>query len=174
MSRPWGIDGLLAGAMICLVFWGCGYRFAGSNPLPFGLTQIHIRLLENRSSETGAEVVLTNRLIEEFVRRRQVPVEEEAAAAAVLSGTLASLSTQATSRQARGGAAQRELGITLRMQLKNAQGQTLWQDSNISDSETYTVVSGDPSATEQNRRQALDTLAQRLAETVYQRMTEDF
>ena len=129
--------------------------------------------MENRSNETGAEVVLTNRLVEEFVRRRQVPVEE-AAASAVLSGTLASLSTQTASRQARGGAAQRRLVITLRMLLKNTQGQTLWQDSNISGSETYTVVSGDPSATEQNRRQALDTLAQRLAETVYQRMTEDF
>jgi hypothetical protein len=44
----------------------------------------------------------------------------------------------------------------------------------VSASEAYDVMPGNKLATEQNRRDAISALSKRLAQRVYNRMTEDF
>jgi hypothetical protein len=50
----------------------CGYRFVGSGSFPAGIKSVSIPILENRTSETGMENIITNDLIYEVTRDKKV------------------------------------------------------------------------------------------------------
>ncbi|NJL59924.1 MAG: hypothetical protein HC887_10060 [Desulfobacteraceae bacterium] len=68
---------------------------------------------------------------------------------------------------------QRRIRLTVDLTLKNRSDRTIWSKNSIQASETYDVMS-DISATEWNKRNAITILSKRLAETAYQRLTDDF
>ena len=178
--RPAAVSGIirtLAWGMFWLAVFqlstGCGYRLAGRGELPGNVQSIAVRMLENRSSETGVETLITNALINEL-RRRQGAVTAPDRADAVLAGTIDSLSWDTVAHRGVNTAAERKVYATISLTLTDRSGKVLWQRSGLSGSQAYAVVGDNKTATELNRRQAVAILAEQVAENVYRRLTDNF
>ena len=166
----WGMLWLAAAQFLT----GCGYRLAGRGELPGRVQSIAVRMLENRSSETGVETLMTNALINELNRRRQGSVTAPDRADAVLSGTIDSLSWDTVAHRGVNTAAERKVYATISLTLTDRAGKVLWKRSGLSGSQAYAVVGDNKTATEINRRQAIAVLAEQVAENVYRRLTDNF
>jgi Lipopolysaccharide-assembly len=156
-----------------LLFWtyGCGYRFAGGGSLPAGVKKVFVSILENRTSETGLENTLTQSLIYEFTRNKTSASKERSDA--VFSGIIKSMKTGSISRTSGQTTVERRVILTLDLQLSRKDGRILWARNGISESEAYDV-SENKLTTERNLREALSKLSERLAERIYNQLTEDF
>ena len=161
------------GIFIAIFLTTCGYRFAGGGELPGGVKTIAIDMLQNRTTETGLENIVTNDLIYEFIRKGRTVEKNLKKADAVLSGVIASSRITTISRQAQQSALERQITITVNLKLTRSDGSVIWSVSGISDYEAYNV-SADKQVTEMNKRQAIETLSKRLAEKIQNRMTENF
>ena len=154
---------------------GCGYQFSGSGSYPADVTRIYITILENRSSETGVETTFTNDLIFEFTRNRKESVAPDRASAdGILSGTIASLSVENISRSSVSTAVERRVTGILNLRLESPDGRMLWVSGDIVERQAYSVVSGDKLATDQNKADAIAAVSQKLAESAFKRLTDDF
>lgn len=153
---------------------GCGYQLAGRGELPGNIQSIAVRMLENRSSETGVETLITNALINELNQRRHGSVTAPDRADAVLAGTIDSLSWDTVAHRGVNTAAERKVYATISLTLTDRSGKVLWKRSGLSGSQAYSVVGDNKTATEINRRQAIAVLAEQVAENVYRRLTDNF
>jgi outer membrane lipopolysaccharide assembly protein LptE/RlpB len=153
---------------------GCGYQLAGRGELPGNVQSIAVKMLENRSSQTGVETLITNALINELNRRRRGSVVAPDRADAVLTGTIESLSWDTVAHSGVNTAAQRKVYASISLALTDRSGHILWKRSGLNGSQAYTVVDGNKTATEINRRQAVALLAEKVAENVYRRLTDNF
>ncbi len=161
--------------VLCLILpTACGYQLAGRGTLPGGVERIAIKVLTNRSSETGVEISITSALVSELNRRRQGTVVDPAEAEATMTGTIESLTWDTVSRKGINTALERRVYGTLSLTLTDPSGKVLWKRSGLKAEQAYAVVDDNKPATESNRRQAIGVLAQRLAENVYRRLTDDF
>lgn len=162
------------GLAMVLLLAACGYRFAGSGEPPRGVNKIFIKLLENKTIETGIEVLITDELKNEYIRKFQGTLSKRAAAEAVLSGVVTRVRTWTVSRQSVLSPLERRISMTIDLVLNDSDQTTFWSAKGISASETYSVVSGDAQATRQNKQVALETLARLIAETSFNRLLDDF
>jgi hypothetical protein len=170
----WAIHALRA-AILTACFFGCGYHFAGSGRLPAGVTRVFIPILENRSAETGVETLFTNDLVYEFTRnRKDVLVRERSSADGILAGTIVRLSVENISRASLSTAVERRVTGTLNLQMESPDGRILWRSGNIIERQAYNVVDGNKTATDQNKSDAIAALSSRLAESAFNRLTDDF
>ena len=169
-SRPAGI---MAGLCCFLLMAGCGYRLAGSGRMPAAVESLFIPVFANRSSLTGIENDFTGSLIEEFTRRRGVPLVEEGAAEAVLSGTITSISTATVTHRDAYTSSRRRVRVALKVRLVSRDGRVIWAADDFSQDGIYTVES-EKYATDQNLRAAVVKIAGDLAERIYNRLTVDF
>lgn len=151
----------------------CGYRFAGSRNLPSGVQTIFIEVLKNRTVETGYEHTVTNDLINEFTRNGRAVQKSRDNTDAFLTGVIESEHIRTISRQGQLNPIERRVQITISLKLTDRGGTVIWSRSGISDSEAYDVGSNNL-ITEGNKRHALEILSKRLAETAYNRLTDDF
>lgn len=149
----------------------CGYRFAGGGSLPSGIKSVCVTMLTNRTSETGVENTFTNDLIYEFTRNGKIASIDKADA--LLSGVVKSMSIETISRSEAQTSIERRVTITLDLKLTDNDGRIIWSAKGVSGNEAYNVASVKRS-TEQNRRNAISILSKRLAEKVYNSLTEDF
>ncbi len=156
-----------------MFFPSCGYRFMGSGSFPAGIKSVSIPILENRSSETGAENIFTSDLIYELTREKKVVLTNKGEADAILSGVIRSISTQTISRENSRSPLERRVTAILDLKLTGSDGRVLWSAIGISGHEAYDVLP-EKLATEQNERDAISVLSKRLAERIYNRITEDF
>jgi outer membrane lipopolysaccharide assembly protein LptE/RlpB len=161
-------------AIIICMTAACGYQFAGRGELPGGIQTLSVRILDNRTSESGVETIFTNSLINELNRRRRGSVVEDARADAVLQGSIESLAWETVARVGTRTAAERRVYASLVLTLTDMQGNVLWRRSGLRAEQAYAVVEGNKSATESNRRRAITTLSEQMAETVYRRLTDHF
>ncbi|MDY6952076.1 MAG: LPS assembly lipoprotein LptE, partial [Thermodesulfobacteriota bacterium] len=152
---------------------GCGYQFKGGLKAPAGVHTIGVRMLENRTLESGIEAVFTNDLLYEFSRSKVLQVSGLDGADAVLSGTIVSVKVDTISHRADYVSGERRVTITLDLALTGANGEVLWSDRAFSDREEY-QVSSDKLTTEGNRRRAIEALSERAAEKVHNRILQDF
>ena len=154
---------------------GCGYQFSGSGSYPAGGSQIFITILENRSGETGVESTFTNDLIYEFTRNRKESLAPDRSSAdGILTGTIVSLSVENIARANVSTAVERRVTGTLNLQLASPAGRVLWSSGNIVERQAYDVVAGNRRATDQNKSDAIGIVSQKLAETAFNRLTDDF
>lgn len=151
-----------------MVLAGCGYRFTVGGPLPAGLDSVAVTVLENRTAEIGAEQIITNELIYEFTRNGH-PVRGVEAADGILSGTVAGMNVETVSRAGEITSLERRITAAVRLRLMNKAGERLWSAGDVQASEAYAVFS-DKVATDTAKRDAIRTLARRLAEQVYGRI----
>ncbi len=153
---------------------GCGYQLAGRGELPGDTQTIAVRMLDNRSSESGLETLMTNALINELNRRRHGSVVDAGRADAVLAGTIESLTWDTVAHRGVNTASERRVYASISLTLTDRFGNVLWQRSGLKGEQAYAVVDGNKSATEFNRLQAIAVLAEQVAENVYRRLTDNF
>jgi outer membrane lipopolysaccharide assembly protein LptE/RlpB len=156
--------------VLCFVLSSCGYRFLGSGSLPEGVEKVHVEILENSTSETGAENIFTNSLRYEFIRQKKNATRE--LADAFLSGKIKSLSYKTIAHRRSNTSIERRVTVIVALELKDSEGNILWF-KNVSAREAYDVVD-DKLSTEQNRKQAISELSERLAENAYYSLTDNF
>jgi len=154
---------------------GCGYRFAGTGNFPGGTESIFIPILENRTSESGLEKLVTDDLIYEFTKnRKDILAGSIDNADAVLYGIIHSISIQTISRHDPSTSSERSVKLSVNMKLVVPEGRVIWQVKGITANEAYNVVPDNKYRTLQNRQEAISKLSQRLAEKIYKRMTDNF
>lgn len=156
--------------IMCFFLLSCGYRFLGSGSLPEGVEKVHVEILENSTSETGAENVFTNSLRYEFIRRDRNATRE--LADAFLSGKIKSLSYKTITHRRSHTSIERRVTVKVALELKDRGGNIIWFKE-VSAREAYDVVD-DKLSTEQNRKRAISELSERLAENAYYRLTDNF
>lgn len=157
-----------------LVMGGCGYRMAGRGQWPGHTRTVSVQMMENRSSETGVETLMTNALINEINRRRHGSVVSAGQADAVLTGTIESIRWDTVAHRGINMASERRVYATVSLTLTDKAGTVIWQRSGLGAEQAYAVVSGNKTATDYNRRQAIASLSQRMAETVYRSLSDNF
>lgn len=158
---------------ISLFFSACGYRFAGGGNLPGGIQTIAIEIFKNRTTETRLENTITNDLIYEFTRKGRSVQKNSKEADAILTGVIESERITTISRQAQQSALARRVEIILNLKLTGSDGAVKWSASGVTAFEDYDVAA-DKQANEISKRRAIETLSKKLAEKVYNRLTEDF
>jgi len=141
--------------------------------LPEGIKSVSIKILKNRTSETGAENIFTNDLIYEITNRGKVVLTKEGNADGILTGVIKSMRVHAISRRDSYSSLERRVIFTLNLKLTDPTGRVIWSAKDLSANEDY-IVSSDKQTTESNRRKAITTLSKRLAEKVYNRLTDNF
>ena len=160
---------------VCLVpFISCSYRFADNEALPQGIERLFIQLLDNKTTEPGIDVVVTNELKNEFIRKHRGVLVDRETAEAVLSGAVVGIRTETVARRGALTALERGVSMTIDLKLKTSGNERIWFARGITRNDTYSVVSGDKETTEQNKRKALKDLAERIAEISFYRLTDDF
>jgi hypothetical protein len=165
---------LLISCYLFLAMGSCGYRFAGSGEALSDINKLFIRLLVNRSTETGIEVILTDDLKNEFIHKYGGKLSTGEGDSAELSGTITNIRTWTVSRTGTLTSLERRISITVDVTLKDATGKTIRSARGVSANDTYAVVSGDKQATEDNKQTAVLSLSKQIAEAIFHRLTEDF
>jgi outer membrane lipopolysaccharide assembly protein LptE/RlpB len=164
-----------AAVVLMLLLAACGYQFAGGGDFPAGVSRVFIPMLENRSAETGAESILTNDLIYEFTRsRKESLAQERSLADGILTGTIVSLSVENIARSTVSTAVERRVTGILSLRLESPDGRILWASGNIVERQSYSVVDGSKTATDQKKSDAIAVVSKKLAESAFNRLTDDF
>ena len=167
---------IIALILLCpVLLLACGYRFSGSGSFPEGVEYIFIEVLENRTSKIGIERIVTNRLVFEFSKQRESSlVSKLDEADAVLRGSINSIRTQTISRVDSGVANERQVVMAVDLRLiKKDGGAVLWAAKGLSDREAYDVDSV-KIETNRNEELAIGRLSARMAERIFNRLTDDF
>jgi len=157
----------------CLVLAACGYRFSGHGEFPFGIKRVCILVFENRTSQMDVEKFFGDDLINEFLKDKRVTITGKDEADAVLAGVIKSMERETISRRGSHQSAERRVRLVMDLTLTNTEGQTLWRQEGLSDSEAYDVAA-DKVETEQNLDVAIKAISKRLAERIYQSLEGDF
>jgi len=158
---------------VCLLLPSCGYRFSGGGSLPGGAQTISVRMLENRTAETGIQTRISSDLTFEVTRRDSSKIAPPESAETLLTGIVKTVRDTDIAHTGTSTASQRRVTITVDMQLARQDGSVLWSRNGLSDYEAYDVA-GDKNQTELNRKGAIEKLSKRLAESIYKSITDDF
>lgn len=161
---------LLTGVM---VFGSCGYKFTGGGELPKGVQTIFVDLFENKSRVVDVETELANELTNEFILKRKEALVPENKADAILTGKIVSVDSSTISQTKQGSSVEQTVRMILDVKLLNRQGETVWSRKGLWDHEEY-LVGGSSVETDVNFREALIVLSERMAEQIYNMLTEDF
>jgi len=158
---------------LSLVPWGCSYRFSGSGSLPSGITRIYVSVIENKTSEAGIEKYITDGLINEFIQRRKDVLSRQEEAEGILSGSIDSISDSSIAHSSQSKSTQSRVILGMTLKLVDQKGKIIWAVNGINANQAYNVTN-DKTLTEQNKKTAIQILSKRLAEKVYNRLTDDF
>ena len=165
--------GILLLTGLLSVLWGCSYRFSGSGSLPSGITRIYISVIQNKTSTAGIERYITNDLINEFFLRRKDALSREEEAEGILSGTIDYIQDIPIAHSTQSVTTQRRVVLGVSLKLVDQKGRTMWAVKGINANQVYKVTA-DTTSTDQNEDAAIQVLSKRLAEKIYNRLTDDF
>lgn len=152
---------------------GCGYRLAGGGFIHNDVTRVSVAIFENKSTESRAGVSFTNELIREITAKTDTVVVDAGNATRKISGTIQSITFSTLSRSSSEEITERQVNAKVDVVLIGAGGKILWSVKNFSASESYTVSSSTVDD-EANKREAVDLIAERVAERLVSQMTNDF
>lgn len=152
----------------------CGYHFAGQGGFPGDTERLFVKVLENRTQETGVENIITAALISELTLRKTDNLASGLDNAdVVLSGVVEEVAIHTIASRTRDTAAQRRVTVTVGLKLSKQDGNVVWTTKSLSDNEGY-PVEADNERTDENRRNAIRVLSRRMAEKVVNRLSDDF
>ncbi len=159
----------------CLVvfFASCGYQFEGGGYINKDVSLVAVRVLENKSSETGAETAFTSALIQEIIQKTDTRVVDESRASAFLEGTIKGITFATLSRSTTESVLERRVFATVDLKLINKEGEVIWSALDFTSYEDYTV-SADTITDESNKRIAVEKIAIRNAEKLISKMMNNF
>lgn len=155
------------------VLSGCSYRFSGTGDLPSGMTRIYVSMIESKTGEVGIENYLTDDLINEFIMRKKEVLSRQEDAEGILSGNIEYLRDTPVAHSSQSKTTQRRVFLGVMLKLVDTKGKTVWAVNGINGTEVYRVTD-DKTLTEQNKKAAMRVLSKRLAEKIYNRLTDDF
>jgi outer membrane lipopolysaccharide assembly protein LptE/RlpB len=155
------------------VLWGCSYRFSGTGSLPSGITRIYVCVIENKTSDMGIEKYITDDLINEFILRRKDMLSRQEEAEGVLSGSIEYIRDMPIAHSSQSKSTQRRVVLGITLKLVDQKGKIIWAVNGINANQAYKVTE-DKTLTEQNKKAAIQILSKRLAEKIYNRLTDDF
>ncbi len=159
--------------LIAMLSGGCGYRFAEQEGFPGDTHRLFVKVLQNRTQETGVENIVTAALLSELtLRKTDKLVESMDNADVVLSGVVEEV-TIGTIVQKKDTASERRVEVTVSVTLTKQEGDVVWGAKGFSDNEAY-LVDDNPEQTDQNRRNAIRLLSRRIAEKVVNRLSDNF
>lgn len=174
MRHLGNIKNIIAAGVLCLCLPACGYHLKGTGlKAPEGVETVAVTVLDNRTAESGIEMTFTNDLTYEFTRSKVLRVVDEKTADAVLTGTITSLGVETISYTSNYDSDERRVRITLNLSLKSRDGKVLWSDPALAGIEEFKVAD-DRFVTDRNRREAIGTISERIAERVHNRILQDF
>jgi len=152
----------------------CGYRFAEEGGFPGDTERLFVKVLENKTQETGVESIVTNALLTELTLRK---TDELASgfddADVVLSGVVNLVTLRTISVSKPDVANERRVTVTIDLKLTKKGGRIVWAAKGLSDFEAY-LVDADAERTDANRRNAIRVLSKRIAERAVNRLSDDF
>ncbi len=155
-------------ALMCMVC-ACGYRLEGSAPVHPEIMRVAVKVLDNKSTETGADILFTNALIREIQQKSDTRVVDVETADAVLEGTIKSVTFDVVSRSTIESVSERRVWVTLDLWMRSRDGKTIWSAPNFSLKEDY-FVSDD----RDGRTTAMGKIASKSAERLVLRMISHF
>ena len=160
--------------LIAVLSGACGYRFAGQGGFPGDSDRLFVKVLENRTQETGVENSVTAALLSELTLRKTDGLASGIVHAdVVLSGVVEEVAIKTISTRGKDVANERRVTVTVELELKKQDGSVIWAANRFSDDEGY-IVDANEERTDQNRRDAIRLLSQRIAEKVVNRLSDDF
>ena len=163
---------VLAIISLLIMLTSCGYRFAGQGRLPENIKSIHIAIFENHSGEIGIEHIFTNDLISEFTKNG-IKNTTRKKADAVLTGVIDAMGISTVSRRDSSTSLERRITGVVSISLTGINGNTIWSDSNISEYETYNVLT-EKAGTAYGKKTAVRVVSKRIAQDIYDRITQEF
>jgi len=177
-----GMVMLLPGFLIT----GCGYSIRSSgDPMGIKMESMAIPMIESTSSDLGFEADFTRVIREEFIRNSKVPLVPREEAQTVLSTRVYDISTEPVSydldqEPVNGAAAPytetktRTLRVKVDISFEDKRtGKVIWRNENMEEKTRY-VVDRDPLVTRFNKKNALETIAERLAKRIFLQTMERF
>lgn len=161
---------------------GCGYALAGRGSfLPEYIRIVAIPPLENRSTLSGVDEVLTERIRSEFIGRGKYTVVSDAFGAdAVLTGEITGVSVQPVGFTEQQFASRYLFTLTMRVQFTDARtAEALWSNDSLTFREEYELSIRGDAAVEgatflDQERSTFDRIATDVARSVVTAILEAF
>jgi hypothetical protein len=152
----------------------CGYHFAEEGGFPGDTERLFVKVLENKTQETGVESILTAALLDELTLRKTDELARSIDDAdVVLSGAVNLVTIKTISSSEPYVASERRVTVSLDLKLTKKDGSIVWTAKNLSDFEEY-LVDTDPQRADANRRNAIEVLSKRIAERAVNRFSDNF
>ena len=151
----------------------CGYKFEGGGYIQNDISHIAVEMMDNRSSETRAGIVLTNAIIKEITGKTNTKIAGDSKAVAVLKGRINSITFATLSRATTESVIERKVTANVDIQLVNNSGKIIWAVKNFVLYEDY-KVSDNTIADEINKADAVDRISIRTAEKIVSKMMNNF
>ncbi|MCF8076328.1 MAG: hypothetical protein K9K63_17425 [Desulfotignum sp.] len=156
-----------------LVLSACGYRLEGGGPVHPGVTRVGVEVFTNRTAQTRAGIDFTNELIREIQDRTDTAVVNPSNAAYLIKGEITAITFSTLSRSSTEIVTERRVRAVVDVKLLSPDKKVIWSVNNFSALESFTVGS-DNIDDESNIRDALEIIAQRMAERLVSQMSADF
>jgi outer membrane lipopolysaccharide assembly protein LptE/RlpB len=162
-EKPWRWVVLFA----FLTAGGCGYQLQGkgtsSDP---AIQMVAIPIFGNRTAQTGIESEVSRALVEKFTSSQRIAVGSQGTADALLLGNVKSFTTSSVAvtsgtQITTGYRAALTVEVTYQ---RRGDGKVLWKEE-MTEWRNYPVVS-DLAVTENNKREAIRKISERLAERI--------
>ncbi len=163
--------------LFALALTGCGYTLVGQGSLPGHINTIAIPTFDNLTLEQGVEDVLTQAMIDVYVRSGKVQLVVKSAADAILIGTVRSYNDdEAIEFNDQNDPLKYRLIATIDIELRDLTNETtLWKSEEMEGTADFLGGPDYNLADEnENKQVALAELAEELAETVFALSTEGF
>ncbi len=167
--------------MFALQLFGCGYALVGrGSNLPPDIRSIYVEPLENATTRTQVEQILTQAIADEMVTRRRFNVvNNEGQADAILRGKVLSFAVRPLTFDSDGLANNFEIMITADMKFQRVpknledQGEVLWSNSRYLFREDYPLEVEDQGYFDRETL-AIEETSGRFAETLVTDLLEGF
>lgn len=152
---------------------GCGYRLEGSGQVHPGVKRVAVHVFENKTTQTRAGTWFTNELIREIQEKTDTRVVDDATASRRIKGTVKSITFSTLSRSSTENVVERKVTAVVDVRLLGPGNDTLWSVKNFSSSEDY-AVAADTMDDENNIREAVRIISERVSERLVSLMAADF
>jgi len=160
--------------LIILLFGSCGYRLAQQGGFPGDTRRLFVKVLENKTQETGVESIVTEALLNELTLRKTDQLASGLDDAdVILSGVVNQVSFMTISQSKPDVADERRVTVSVDLRLTKKEDRVVWTANGLSDFEEY-FVETDTEQTDANRRNAIRVLSKRIAERAVNRFSDDF
>ncbi|MDD9304284.1 MAG: hypothetical protein HUK40_18820 [Desulfobacter sp.] len=152
---------------------GCGYRLAGGGYLNETVSRVSVAVFENNSAQSRAGMSFTNEMIREITEKSDTRVVDTAGTVQSITGVIQSITFSTLSRSSTENVTERQVTAVVDVKLTDPDGKITWSVKDFSAKESYTV-STDTINDESNKRDAVDTIAERVAERLVSQMLSNF